>query len=203
MLTNPEDSEMRVLLVGAPGSGKGTQADALSAHFGVPHISSGQLLREHMARGTNEGAEAAAYVDAGDLVPGDLVQDILRDPVRRAAELGGYILDGFPRTLRQAEHVQLDPQGSDFAVEAAIHLDVPHDELVCRLLSRARGADDKRAVIEHRLEVFNLHTHPMLGFFEQRHELVRVDASGPVEDVTRQVIAQLQEVFHLARARNS
>jgi adenylate kinase len=183
---------MRVLLVGAPGSGKGTQADQLSAQFGVPHISSGQLLRDHMVRGTEEGRRAAEFVDAGDLVPDELVEAMLREPVRRAAERGGYILDGFPRTLTQAQHVQLNPDGSDFAVQAAVHLDVAHDELVRRLLARARGVDDSRAVIEHRLEVFEKHTRPMLDFFEQRGELVNVDAAQAVDEVTATIVQKLQ-----------
>lgn len=184
---------MRVLLVGAPGSGKGTQAHLLSAHFGVPHISSGQLLRDHMASGTDVGRQAAELVDAGDLVSDELVEAVLREPVRRAAEVGGYILDGFPRTLTQAQHVQLDPDGSDFAVQAAVHLDVAHDELVRRLLARARGADDNKHVIEHRLEVFEKHTRPMLNFFAQRGELVTVDAARAVEEVTASVVAQLED----------
>ncbi|MEO6714994.1 MAG: adenylate kinase [Mycobacteriales bacterium] len=184
---------MRVLLVGAPGSGKGTQAQLLSAHFGVPHISSGQLLREHMSRGTDEGRQAAELVDAGDLVPDELVEAILREPVRRAAEQGGYILDGFPRTLTQAQHVQLSPDGADFAVQAAVHLDVAHDELVRRLLARARGADDNKHVIEHRLEVFEKHTRPMLDFFAERGELVTVAAAHAVEEVTASVVQQLEQ----------
>lgn len=186
---------MRVLLVGAPGSGKGTQADLLAAHFGVPHISSGQLLREHMARGTEEGREAAKLVDAGDLVPDELVEAVLREPVLQAAQRGGYILDGFPRTLTQAQHVQLNPDGSDFAVQAAIHLDVAHDELVRRLLARARGADDNKHVIEHRLEVFEKHTRPMLEFFDQRGELVTVDAARPVGEVTASIVQQLENLY--------
>jgi len=182
---------MRVLLVGAPGSGKGTQAARLSEHFGVPHISSGQILREHMSRETPEGKEAAEYVDRGDLVPGEMVQEILHEQVCRAATEGGYILDGFPRTIRQAEFVQLHPAGSDFAVQVAVFLSVSNEELTRRLLSRARGVDDSRAVIEHRLQVFDEHTTPMLEFFERRGELVPVDAAQPVESVTASILQQL------------
>lgn len=192
---------MRALLIGAPGSGKGTQAAALSAFFGVPHISSGQLLREHMSRDTAQGREASAYVDRGDLVPDELVEATLREPIRRAAEQGGYILDGFPRTLRQAEHMQLDLDSSAFAVQVAVHLYVPHDELVHRLLARARGVDDSRAVVEHRLEVFEQHTSPMLGFFEQRGELVVMDAAPQVDQVTESLLAEL-EAFQLTASRN-
>ncbi len=186
---------MRVLLVGAPGSGKGTQAKLLAAHFGVPHISSGQLLRDHMAQGTEEGRAAAALVDAGDFVPDELVAAVLRDPVQRAAAGGGYILDGFPRTLTQAQHVQLNAEGTDFAVETAVNLDVPHDELVRRLLARARGADDTRNVIEHRLDVFDTRTRPMLEFFDQRGELVTVDGGRPVDEVTTSIVQQLENFF--------
>ena len=193
---------MRMLLIGAPGSGKGTQAAVLSAFFGVPHISSGQLLRDYMTRNTMEGRQASAYVDLGDLVPDELVEATLREPIRRAAEQGGYILDGFPRTLRQARHMQLDPAASQFAVEVAVHLYVPHDDLVHRLLARARGVDDSRAVVEHRLEVFEQHTSPMLGFYEKRGELVVMDAAGPVDQVTAALLAELK-AFQLAPTRDS
>lgn len=193
---------MRVLLVGAPGSGKGTQAALLATHFNVTHISSGQLLREQMTLGTDQGRQASAYVDAGDLVPGDLVMEILREPVRRAAALGGYVLDGFPRTLRQAERAQLEPENSDFAVQAAVHLHVPHDELVSRLVARARGADDNLEVIEHRLEVFDQYTSPMLAFFEQRGELVLVDAAQPVAQVTEDILERLS-AFQLAPSKTA
>jgi adenylate kinase len=183
---------MRVLLVGAPGAGKGTQAKLLAAHFDVPHISSGVLLREHMARGTDEGREAAALVEAGDLVPDELVKAVLREPVQRAKHQGGFILDGFPRTLRQAQHAQLEPEGSDFAVEAVVHLEVAQDELVRRLLARARGADDDGDVIAHRLEVFEEHIRPMLKFFEERGELVTVAGDRPVGDVSGSIVQHLE-----------
>lgn len=185
---------MRVLLVGGPGSGKGTQAKRLAAHFGVPHISSGYLLRDHTASGSAEGHEAREHMERGDLVPDEVVQDILREPVRRAAENGGYILDGYPRTVRQAEFAQLDPDGADFAVTAVVHMNVPRDELVRRLLARARGVDDDPAVIEHRLEVFDELTKPMLDFFEKRGELLEVDAAQPVETVTESILEQLQRI---------
>ena len=185
---------MRVLLIGAPGSGKGTQAAVLAEHLSVTHISSGELLRDHMLRGTTEGRQAAAYVNGGDLVPDEIVLDILRDPVRQAAESGGYILDGFPRTVRQAMSVQLDSEQSLFAVQAAVYLSVADEELVRRLLTRARGADDTRTVIEHRLRVFEEHTTPMLAFFGDRGELVEVNGARPVPEVTWSIEVQLQRI---------
>lgn len=189
-----KDSRMRVLLIGAPGSGKGTQAVLLAEHLRVPHISSGELLREHMARGTAEGKQAAVYVNRGDLVPDELVQDMLREPVRQAAERGGYILDGFPRTVCQAMSVQLDAENSLFAVQAAVYLAVANEELTRRLLARGRGVDDTRAVIEHRLRVFDEHTTPMLAFFGDRGELVEVNGARPVPEVTWSIEVQLQRI---------
>jgi adenylate kinase len=185
---------MRVLLVGGPGSGKGTQAKRLAAHFGVPHISSGYLLRHHIATGSAEVAEAEGHMSRGDLVPDEVVQEILREPVHRAAGQGGYILDGYPRTVQQAEFAQLEPAGADFAVTAVVHMNVPRDELVRRLLARARGVDDDPAVIEHRLEVFDQHTAPMLHFFDKRGELIEVDAAQPVETVTESILEQLADM---------
>ena len=185
---------MHVLLIGAPGSGKGTQGPPLAEHFGVPCISSGDLLRDHMVRGTPEGLQAADFVDHGDLVPGALVQEMLRDPIRKACTQGGYILDGFPRTLPQAVHVMLDPLTSAFVVQAAVHLMVPTEELVRRVLARNRGADDSPSVIGHRLAVFEEHTTPMLEFFSRRGELITVNGGRPVEEVTASILVQLTRV---------
>jgi adenylate kinase len=124
---------MRLLLLGAPGSGKGTQATQLAAHYGIAHIASGDLLRHEVATGTPAGQEAAAYLDRGDLVPDSVVLEILRGPLADAARQGGYILDGFPRTVEQAEAADAAGQAPNIAA----YLRVPRDILVRRLLGRA------------------------------------------------------------------
>src|SRR6202012_5467777 len=133
---------MRLLMIGAPGAGKGTQAELLAKRFGITHISSGDLLRQHVKEQTSLGQTIKSYVDRGDLVPDGVVLDMLRKPVVAAAEDGGYVLDGFPRTVAQAEAAFAVARTLVAEVQAAIQLDVPREELVRRLLSRGRGSDD-------------------------------------------------------------
>ena len=186
---------MRILLVGAPGAGKGTQAQLLSAATGLAHLSSGDLLREHIARETALGRSVQAYVAAGDLVPDAIVMDMLRKPVVEAAAAGGYILDGFPRTVDQARTGYATAKDLGVAVQVAIHLDVPQEELVRRLLERGRGADDTEDVIRHRLAVYDESTTPMLGYYADREELVTVDGAAPVDDVHEAVLAGLRHLL--------
>jgi adenylate kinase len=180
---------MRLLLIGAPGSGKGTQATRIAEHFGITHISSGDLLRQHVRDNTQLGATIRAYVEAGDLVPDAVVMDMLRKPVEAAANAGGYVLDGFPRTVQQAEtaYAVAKPLGAE--VQVAIHLDVPTEVLVERMLSRGRGAEDSRDVIQHRLVVFQEKTLPLIGYYANRESLVVVDGALPVDAVTDKIIA--------------
>ncbi|MGZ4616524.1 MAG: adenylate kinase [Actinomycetes bacterium] len=174
---------MRLLLIGAPGSGKGTQAVRLAERFGIAHISSGDLLRQHVRDNTSLGQTVRQYVDKGDLVPDSVVMDMLRKPVMAATEQGGYVLDGFPRTVEQAEAAYEVAHTLGASVQASIHLDVPHDELVRRLLARSRGSEDTREVIEHRLQVYTEKTVPLLEYYGRREWLVTVDGSQPVDEV--------------------
>ena len=185
---------MRLLLIGAPGSGKGTQATRLAEHFGLTHISSGDLLRQHVADGTRLGKEVQQYVAGGDLVPDTLLMDVLRKPVVAASKTGGYILDGFPRTVEQAEIAYAVAKDLGVEAQVAVHLDVPRAELVRRLLARGRGSDDTEEVIEHRLEVYMEHTVPMLDYYQQREELVRVDGGRTPDEVSWALVSQLQRI---------
>lgn len=184
---------MRVLMIGAPGAGKGTQAVRIAEAFGIAHISSGDLLRDHIKRETTIGRAAKSYVEAGDLVPDSVVLDMLRKPVVAANEAGGYVLDGFPRTVPQAEVAYLAAKDLGVAVQVAVHLDVPREELVRRMLARARGADDTQEVIEHRLDVYDEKTVPLLEYYRQRERLVAVAGARPVEEVTWSIMVQLKE----------
>lgn len=133
-------TKMRLLLVAYPGAGKGTQATKLAAHYGIAQLSSGELLRAEVARGTRIGKEAADYLRRGDLVPDQLVFDMLSGPILEAAANGGYVLDGFPRTLRQAEVAYSVAQEiKDIELQAVVYLRVGHDELLKRL--RATGTE--------------------------------------------------------------
>jgi adenylate kinase len=185
---------VRLLLIGAPGSGKGTQATRLAEHFGLTHISSGDLLRQHVTEGTPLGIEVQQYVTRGDLVPDALLMDVLRKPVVAASKTGGYILDGFPRTVEQAEIAYAVAKDLGVEAQVAVHLDVPRAELVRRLLARGRGSDDTEEVIEHRLEVYMEHTVPMLDYYEQREELVRVDGGRTPDEVSWALVSELQRI---------
>jgi len=183
---------MRLLLIGAPGAGKGTQALRLAEILGLTHISSGDLLRQHVAAGTTLGRTVQQYVQAGDLVPDEIVLDMLRKPVVAANETGGYILDGFPRTVEQAQKAYDVARQLGVAVQVALHLDVPREELIRRLLARGRGAEDTEAVIEHRLEVYEAKTRPMLAYYDEREQLVTIDGAQPPDDVTREAVERLE-----------
>jgi adenylate kinase len=185
---------VRLLLIGAPGSGKGTQATRLAEHFGLTHISSGDLLRQHVTEGTTLGTEVQQYVARGDLVPDTLLMDVLRKPVVAASKTGGYILDGFPRTVEQAEIAYAVAKDLGVEAQVAVHLDVPRAELVRRLLARGRGSDDTAEVIEHRLEVYMEHTVPMLDYYQQREELVRVDGGRTPDEVSWALVSELQRI---------
>lgn len=182
---------MRILLIGAPGSGKGTQADRLAAHYGVVHISSGDLLRQHVRDETALGVHIKTLVDNGDLVPDGVVMDMLRKPVLAASAAGGYILDGFPRTVDQARAAYAVARELGVAVQVAIHLDVDEEELVRRLLARGRGAEDTREVIEHRLGVYTEMTVPLVDYYTEREWLLHVDGAQPVEAVTASIVERI------------
>jgi adenylate kinase len=184
---------MRMLLIGAPGSGKGTQAELIAERFGITHISSGDLLRKHVTENTTIGRAAKQYLAKGDLVPDAIVMDMLRKPTVAASEAGGYVLDGFPRTVDQAKAAYETARGLGVAVEVAVFLEVPTAELTRRLLARGRGQDDTPEVIEHRLTVFEAKTRPMLDYYAEREELISVNAARPVPEVSWSIAVQLQQ----------
>lgn len=200
MLNNGElqDDRMRLLLIGAPGAGKGTQAGRLAGRFGIAHISSGDLLRQHVRDQTSLGQTAKSYVDQGDLVPDGLVMDMLRKPVVAAAEAGGYVLDGFPRTVQQAKAAFAVARSLGAEVQAAIHLDVAPEDLVGRLLRRGRGSDDTEAVIEHRLQVYRENTVPLLGYYASREWMFAVDGAQPPAAVHEEIVGRLRQLAAFA-----
>jgi adenylate kinase len=183
---------MRLLLVAPPGAGKGTQAERLAAQYHITHLSSGELFRKEVAAETPTGKLAAAYLERGDLVPDDVVLEMLRAPLMEAARTGGYVLDGFPRTLRQAEEAyQVAQEVDGIELQAVIHLQVGRDELRRRLLSRARRegrSDDTAATVDHRLDVYDAETEPLLGFYAGRGLVVNVNGEQPVETVFAAIV---------------
>jgi len=190
---------MRLLLIGAPGAGKGTQAERLAARFGIAHISSGDLLRQHVSNQTPLGRAVQSYLDRGDLVPDGLVMDMLRKPVLAAAS--GYVLDGFPRTVEQAKasYAVVQPLGAE--VQAAIHLDVPREELMRRLLARGRGSEDGKAVIEHRLQVYLEKTVPLLEYYAGREWMFTVDGARPADVVHEDIAGRIQKLASFMAAQ--
>jgi adenylate kinase len=184
---------VRVLLIGAPGAGKGTQAARIARHFGLTHISSGDLLRGHVREGTTIGRQVKEYIDRGDLVPDAIIMDMLYKPVVAASAAGGYILDGFPRTVEQAEAAYAVAGELGVQVQLAVHIEVPADELMRRLTGRGRGADDEAAVVRHRLAVYEEKTMPLLAYYAERERLVEVNGGRPVDEVTWSIVVQLQQ----------
>jgi adenylate kinase len=185
---------MRLLLIGAPGAGKGTQAERLAERFGITHISSGDLLRQHVKDRTSIGQTIKAYVDAGDLVPDAVVMDMLRKPVVTAAESGGYVLDGFPRTVDQAKAAFEVARALGVQVQAAVHLDVPDEELIRRLLARGRGSDDTEEVIAHRLQVYREKTIPLLEYYAGREWMFAVDGTRSPGQVHQDIVTRLRKL---------
>lgn len=191
---------MRLLLIGAPGAGKGTQATRIAEHFHVTHISSGDLFREHVSSGTAIGRRAQEYMARGDLVPDDVVLDMLRRPVTEAAAAGGYVLDGFPRTVEQAQAAYAVAKDLGVAVQVAVHLAVDSASLLERLVARGEASgrtDDTPDVIRHRLEVYEARTAPLLAYYAERERLVQVNGDRPVDEVTWSVVVQLQKAKRL------
>jgi len=187
---------VRVIMLSPPGAGKGTQGERIAVRYGVPHISSGEIFREETARQTPLGQQLSGYLDRGDLVPDDLVLSLVKDRVIKAArEQGGYVLDGFPRNLAQAEAAAGIAQESGASAQAVIYLDAPQDVLVSRLAGRGENrADDSAAVARHRLEVYTEYTKPLVDYFAARGILVKIDAAPPADEVSQQIFAALDRI---------
>jgi adenylate kinase len=187
---------VRVLLVAPPGAGKGTQASRLAAHYGITHLSSGEVLRQQIAENSEIGRKVVAYVRSGDLVPDDLILELLAPPLIEAAHNGGYVLDGFPRNIRQAEAAyRLAMEVTSIELQAVVHIDVPREELARRL--RLRGTqqgriDDADEVVAHRFDVFVAETEPLLSFYRQRDLVLEIDGNQDVEDVFSEIVAALE-----------
>jgi adenylate kinase len=190
---------MRLLLVAYPGAGKGTQAAKLAQHYGIAHLSSGSLLRDEVTRHTRIGRAVADHLERGDLVPDELIFEMLWDRVVSAARAGGYILDGFPRTLAQAEKAYTLAQGVEgITLQAVVYLRVNREELEKRLRARAARegrSDDTDTAIAHRFEVFEIQTQPLLAFYDKRGILIEVNGEQPVEDVFADMIAAIERLL--------
>ena len=179
----------RVVLLGPPGAGKGTQAQVLCQHLGVPAISTGDMLREAVAEGTPLGNKVQGIMASGALVDDATMADVVRERLAKPDARRGYLLDGYPRTLPQAETLAGILRDAGQALDAVLLVDVPEDELVRRALLRGRGPDDKEDVIRERLRVYREKTAPLIGYYRERGLLREIDGNRPVEDVTAGMIA--------------
>jgi adenylate kinase len=180
----------RVVLLGPPGAGKGTQGIVLCQRLGVPAISTGDMLREAVAEGTELGNKVQGIMASGALVDDATMAEVVRDRLAKADARRGFLLDGYPRTLPQAETLAgvLRDAGQD--LDAVLLVDVPEDELVRRTLLRGR-ADDQETVIRERLRVYREKTAPLIGYYKERGLLREIDGNRPVEEVT----ARMFELF--------
>jgi len=173
----------RVVLLGPPGAGKGTQGQVLCQHLGVPAISTGDMLREAVAEGTPLGNKVQGIMASGALVDDATMADVVRERLAKPDARRGYLLDGYPRTLPQAETLAGILRDAAQELDAVLLVDVPEDELVRRTLLRGRG-DDKEDVIRERLRVYREKTAPLIGYYRERGLLREIDGNRPVEDVT-------------------
>jgi adenylate kinase len=188
---------VRLLLLAPPGAGKGTQGERLAAWSRARHIAAGDLLRAQARAGSDLGREIAAYQARGDLVPDQIVLDVLTPVVVEAAAHGGYILDGFPRTLPQATAAADLAARLGVSLDAAVYLHAPDTVLTRRLLDRASQdgrTDDVADVIQHRLQVFATTTGPLVPYYKERGILIAVDADQPPDSVTADIKTRLSEL---------
>jgi adenylate kinase len=177
----------RLIFLGPPGAGKGTQAKQLSQSCDVPHISTGDILRSAVANGTDLGKKAQFYMDAGELVPDDLIINLIRERLTAADAAPGWILDGFPRNVEQASFLDELLQEIKQPFDCVVNLEVPDEVIISRLVQRGEQegrSDDTEATIRHRLEVYRERTEPLIDFYRGRQQLVSVDGNQPVDDVT-------------------
>lgn len=208
---------MRLIFLGAPGTGKGTQASVLAEKYNIPQISTGDILRKAVAEGTELGKKAKSIMDSGGLVSDDIIIGLIEERLSQPDAQSGYILDGFPRTIKQAEELDnLLPE--DKAIDAVIYFDVPAEEIVDRLTSRRTCSvcgknynmktdppppdnkcrvcggeiiqrdDDKEETVRNRLSVYNEKTAPLVEYYEKQKKLYRIDGSKEVEEVRKDII---------------
>jgi adenylate kinase len=190
---------VRIVLLGPPGAGKGTQAQVIAGQLGVPAISTGDIFRANVSGQTELGLKAKVYMDAGDLVPDEITVAMVTDRLSEPDAKGGFLLDGFPRTIPQAEQLRGSLEESGRGLDRVVELVVDEDELVRRLSGRrmlvdgewVQREDDKPETVRRRLEVYREQTAPLSGFYDGEGLLSRIDAIGSVEEVTARVMTAL------------
>lgn len=187
-------SGTRLLLIGPPGAGKGTQAVELSSAFGVPAISTGDIFRHNVKNETELGLKAKAFMDAGDNVPDSLTNDLITDRLENPDCAGGFLLDGYPRTPDQVRHLDDFLANHNAALDVVVQLVADPDVVVERLRLRAidQGrSDDDESVVRHRLDVYQEQTAPLIDIFTARGAVVAIDGIGEITEVTGRIMAAL------------
>ena len=186
---------MRLIMMGPPGAGKGTQADIVCAGMSIPHISTGDIFRANVSEGTALGIEAKRYMDAGEYVPDGVTNAMVRDRLEQADCAGGFLLDGYPRTIEQVGELDAMLGSQGVGIDAVVELIVDSDEVVQRLVNRALDqgrADDTEEVIRRRLEVFAEQTRPLTSLSASRGLLTQVSGMGDIADVTARIEAAIR-----------
>lgn len=183
---------MRLIMLAPPGAGKGTQATRLSEQYDYPHVETGQIIRTAIQDETTAGQKAKKYVDKGKLVPDEVVVELIEERIEEPDCRQGFILDGFPRTLPQAEALDGMMEKHDLSLDAVLHLDVSDEEVTERLLDRGRD-DDTPEAIEQRLEEYRNKTAPLIDYYSEQDLLVEVNGEQSIEEVTESIQQTLDE----------
>jgi adenylate kinase len=188
---------MRLILMGPPGAGKGTQATVIADRYGIPAISTGDIFRSNVSQGTPLGVEARRYMDAGEYVPDEVTNQMVRNRIEEPDAQPGFLLDGYPRTLAQVEELDRMIKQTGHELDTVVVLTVNEDEVVQRLLARAQiegRADDTEDVIRRRQEVYAEQTAPLIDVYRVRGILLEVDGMGEVDEVTTRIAEALAGV---------
>lgn len=213
---------MRCLIMGAPGAGKGTYADGIKKHFGIPHISTGEIFREAIASGSEMGLLAKKFIDKGNLVPDDVTNAIVKERLKKADCLDGFLFDGYPRTIAQAEAFNQMLKELNIKLDVVININVSDDIIISRIINRrtcpscGRGynivslkpkkegvcddcgttlyqrKDDNEETIKSRLEVYNKQTKPLIDYYAKQNLLLQVDGAGSISEITNNIITGME-----------
>ena len=185
---------MRIVLLGPPGSGKGTQAAMLVEEFGLPHISTGALLRNAAKRGTELGLQAKAITDKGELVPDKIMSDMIEERLSRDDVANGFILDGYPRNVAQAKSLDVMLERLNQPADEAIHIDINAEQVIKRIAKRAKEegrSDDAEETVRNRMRVYAEQTAPVADYYEERGLLTRVLGEGSIEEIFQRILSVL------------
>jgi adenylate kinase len=187
-----DDGGCRVVFLGPPGSGKGTQAAALARELGIPAISTGDMLREAVANGSELGRRVRRIMEAGELVGDDLMAEVVNERLEQADTERGFLLDGYPRTAAQAETLHGILDAGEDTLDHVVFIAVPEEELVRRAILRQRGADDKEDVVRERLRVYRQKTEPLVDYYRGKGLLREIDGNRPVDEVRRSILDAIE-----------